>query len=148
MDPARGSDDLHHPTAAQSRWVQRLGGLGLPQLGYVLGVAAVATWGFATDSTVGILLAVLLTVPIGVLALIGYYLVYGLVAQVPGANPRSGSGSAWCSPGGVCQESSTGNPAAWFTYSMDAVGVLALFGAAVMNVLLLRAVLARRRERG
>lgn len=146
MDTPRGSNDGDNTTAGQGNWAQWLRP-GLPELAYVLGVTAVATWGFATESTAGILLAVLLALPMGVPALVGYYLVYGLLAQVPGANPDSSSGSSRCSPGGACHESAIGDPAAWFTYSMEAVGVLALLAAAVLNVAVLRAILARRRDR-
>ena len=63
---------------------------------YVLAVAATATIGFGTGSTAAILLAGALTLPTGVPAIIGFYLVYGLLALVPGANPDESSGWSSC----------------------------------------------------
>jgi len=111
----------------------------------VLCVAAVAAWGFYTDSTAPILLAVLLALPMGPPALVGYYIVYGLLSQVAGANPDIATSYGWCTSDGVCQSSTTGEPADWFMQAMDLIGVLAMAGAAVLNVVLLRILMARRR---
>ena len=113
---------------------------------YVLGVAATATVGFTIDSTATILIAAFLALPSSVLAVPGYYLAYGVLALVPGANPSSSTGSASCSPDGSCQEISTGEPAAWFPIATDTLGILALIAAAVLNVVLVRAVMARSRQ--
>jgi hypothetical protein len=113
---------------------------------YVLTVAAVAACGFATASTATILLAALLTLPTSIPAVMGYYLAYGLLAQVTGAHPSSSSGSGWCSPGGSCHTSSSGDPAAWFTLTTDLIGVLALTVAARVNVMLLRWLSGMRRS--
>lgn len=117
----------------------------VPESTYVLAVAVIATWGFTTESTVSILLAVLLALPTGAPALIGYYMAYGLLAQVPGANPSSSSGSAGCSADGVCHESSTGDAAVWLTHTTELLGILALTAAAVLNLVFLRILVARRR---
>jgi hypothetical protein len=114
---------------------------------YVLAVAGIAVWGFAAESTAAILAAVLLALPTGLPALVGYYLAYGLLAQVPGANPSSGSGSASCAAGALCQETTTGDLAPWFALTTDVIGVLALTAAAAVNLVLLRVVVSRRRAR-
>lgn len=107
---------------------------------YVAVVAAVATVGFTTESTVGILLAAALSLPVSVPAIVGYYVVYGLLAQVPGANPDSSSGSMSCTAAGECTSSSSGDLATWFVVVTDVVGILALTVAAVLNVVLARMV--------
>ena len=111
---------------------------------YVASVAALAAWGFSTGSTATILTSVALGLPTSILALPGYYLIYGLLALVPGANPTSAAGSGGCALGGDCVEAATGDPASWFSVTTDVVGVLALSAAALLNVVLLRARSRRR----
>jgi hypothetical protein len=94
---------------------------------YVVAVAVLATWGFASGSTVLILVAFALALPTGAPALVGYYLAYGLLAQVPGATPSSGE------------------QATWFAVTAAVLGALAPTVAALANVLLLRLLLRRRR---
>lgn len=106
--------------------------------GYVLGVAVLATVGFATESTAVILLAAVVALPASVVGVPVFYLVFGLLALVPGANPSSGTGSSSCTASGDCTYSSTGDPAAWFLLTTDVVGVLALTAAALLNVVALR----------
>lgn len=120
-----------------------------PTLGasiYVLVVAVTAAVGFITETTQTILVAALLALPASIVALPGYYLIYGILALVPGANPSNSSGSGSCAPDGSCHESATGDPAAWFSISADALGVLSLGGAAVLNVVVLRLLISRRRR--
>jgi len=119
----------------------------LAEAAYVLCVAAVAAWGFYTDSTATILLAVLLALPMGGPALVGYYMAYGLLSQVAGANPDVARSGSSCISDEPCYASTTGEPAEWFLHTMDVTGVLALAGAAVLNVVLLRMLAARRRNR-
>jgi len=111
---------------------------------YVLTVSVIATFGFATGSTAAILTSAALALPTSIVAVPGYYLAYGLLALLPGANPSSGSGSGGCSPGAGCHESTSGDLAPWFSVTTDLVGVLALTAAALLNVLLLRKVAHRR----
>jgi hypothetical protein len=113
----------------------------------VLCVAAVAAWGFYTDSTATILFAVLLALPAGGPALVGYYIVDGLLAGVSGANPDVARSSGRCTPSGGCTSITIGEPAEWFLHTMDLVGVLALTTAAVLNVVLLRKLNAMPRNR-
>jgi hypothetical protein len=108
---------------------------------YVATVAAVAAIGFTAGSTAAILLAGLLALPAGVPAIIGYYVVYGVLAQVPGANPDGSSGYEACTPGGECDGSSTGDLATWFVVTTGVVGVLALTVAALLDVALVRMLL-------
>ena len=113
---------------------------------YVLCVA-VAAWGFYTATTATILLAALLALPAGGPALVGYYMAYGLLAGVSGANPEVDSSGGRCTASGGCESFSTGEPAEWFLHTMDLVGVLALTTAAVLNVVLLRMLNAMLRKR-
>ena len=120
---------------------------GLVEAAYVLCVTAVAAWGFYSDSTAQILLAVLLALPMGAPALVGYYMAYGLLSQVGNANPDVARSGGRCTPYGGCESFTTGEPAEWFLNTMDVIGVLALATAAVLNVILLRILTARRRNR-
>ena len=116
---------------------------------YVVAVASTAAVGFTGKSPWPILLATLLAVPASIVTVPCYYLAYGLLALVPGANPSSSSGSETFAPDGSLLSSvSTGMPAAWFTITTCVLGILALAAAAFLNVLLLRAVAARRRGKG
>lgn len=114
---------------------------------YALTVAALATLGFTTESTPMILLAAFLALPSSGAAVPAYYVAYGLLAQVPGASPSSSTGSASCTPDGSCQTSTTGDAAAWFTFATDVLGILALTAAALLNVVVLRSLLAAHRAR-
>lgn len=114
---------------------------------YVLLVTTVAVVGFATGLTPVILLSALIALPASVVALPGYYVAYGLLALAPGANPDTSTGSGGCSPDGHCSSVSTGDPALWFTVAGHSAGVLAMCGAAVLNVVLLRHLVAVRRAR-
>jgi len=98
---------------------------------YVVAVAVIAALGFTEQSPWPILLAALLAVPSSIVAVPCYYLAYGFLALIPGANPSSSSGT----------------PAAWFTVTTFVLGILALTVAAFANVLLLRALAARRSAR-
>jgi len=111
---------------------------------YVVVVGGLATLGVVLDSTGAILLAGLITLPTSVAAVIGYYVVYGLLAQVPGANPDSASGSASCTPNGECHGSSTGDLATWFALTTDLVGILALVVSALVNVAVVGGILRGR----
>ena len=122
-------------------------GRALAETAYVLCVAVLAARGFYTASPEPILLAVLLSLPMGGPALVGYYMVYGLVSQVSRANPDVVRSGGRCTPNGGCESFTTGEPAEWFLQSMDLIGVLALAAAAVLNVVLLRMYDARRRKR-
>jgi len=112
---------------------------------YVLIVMVIAAVGFTTGFTPMILLAAFLALPSSVIAVPAYYVTYGLLALVPGANPSRGTGSASCTPSGECRESTTGDLAAWFTIATEVIGILALTAAGLLNVILLRSLIARRR---
>jgi hypothetical protein len=116
--------------------------------GYVLAVAAAATVGFVTGSPVPILLAAAATLPASLLSMPLFYLAYGLLALVPGANPSSSSGSGSGTADGVVTSHTTGDPAAWFTVTTHVAGVLLLAAGAVADVVLVRALAAGRRRRG
>ena len=112
---------------------------------YVVVVASLASFGFTTESTSAILLGGLLALPTSIPAVVGFYVVYGLLAQVPGANPDSSTGSASCGSSGACQGSVTGDAATWFVLATDITGILALTAAAIVNVALVRLVIRPRR---
>ena len=112
---------------------------------YVLVVAVLGIAGFTAASAPIILLAAFLSLPSSVLAVPGYYLAYGLLALVPGANPSSNTGSGSCTPNGDCTTSTTGDLATWFAVTTEVIGVLALIAAALANVAILRLLKARRR---
>ena len=114
---------------------------------YALAVAVIATIGFTTGSTFLIVLSALLSLPSCVLAVPGYYVAYGLLALVPGANPSSSSQSGSCTPSGDCLSKTTGDLAVWFNVTSEIIGVLALTAAALLNVAVLRNLTARRRAR-
>lgn len=112
---------------------------------YVAVVASAATVGFAEQSPWPILFAAMLAVPASIAAVPCYYISYGFLALIPGANPSSSSGSVTTAPDGRTLISvSTGMPAAWFTITTFVLGTLALTVAALVNVLLFRALAARR----
>lgn len=113
--------------------------------GYVLVVAALAAVGFMTHSAPPILLAALLSLPASVIALPGYYMGYGLLALATGANPSvSSSSKRTCTVDGVCSRSTIGEQATWFVVTTEVIGVLALTCAAILNLLALRVLTARR----
>ena len=149
----RCGESSHQPTSrAQDDCVHvpsRVLRLPLPvvALTYVLGVAAVTTLGFTTASTSLLLLAAAVTLPSSVVAAPAFYVVVGVLGLVPGANPSHSTGSGSCAPSGDCQVLTTGDPAFWFLFATETVGILALTAAAVLNVFLLRALIAARRTK-
>ena len=116
---------------------------------YLAAVAGLATAGFVSGSPAPIVLAAVLTLPASIVAVPCYYLVYGLLALVTGANPSSssGSGSGSSAPGGSTTTVTADDTETWFAVTTHLLGVLALVAAAALNVLLVRAVLSRRRGR-
>jgi hypothetical protein len=123
-----------------SKPVSRVAGL------YVGAVVALSAAGFVTGAPAPIMAAAVLTLPASLVMLPAYYLAYGLLALVPGANPSSGSGSGSASAGGrAITEVATGDPAVWFSVVTSVLGVVALGLAAVLDVVLLQRIAARRR---
>jgi hypothetical protein len=107
-----------------------------------------ATAGFASGSPAPIVLAAVLALPASIVAVPCYYLVYGLLALVTDANPSTSSGSgSGSSAGGGSTTVTADDTATWFAVTTHVLGVLALVVAAALNVLLVRAVLSRRRGR-
>jgi hypothetical protein len=112
-----------------------------------VGVAALVTAGVLLQSPGPFLLALLLTLPSSLVALPVYYLLYGLVAMIPGANPASSSGKGLSTPDGTTVTVVSGEPALWFTVAMAVLAVLVVAGAAWLNAIGLKAILSRRRSR-
>jgi hypothetical protein len=80
------------------------------------------------------------------IAVPAYYVAYGFLAQVPGANPSQSSGSRSCAANGVCQGSATGDAAKWFIHTTELVGILSLIAAAVVDVVALWFLIVRSRK--
>jgi hypothetical protein len=115
---------------------------------YIVIICALATWGFVVQSPWPIVLAALLALPASLIALPCYYLAYGLLALFPGASPSSASGFGTAAADGTTSSSSsTGSAAGWFTATTHALGIIALTAAAILNVLLVRAFIARRQRK-
>jgi len=116
---------------------------------YLAAVAGLATAGFVSGSPAPIVLAAVLALPASIVAVPCYYLVYGLLALATDANPSSssGSGSGSSGAGGGSTTVTADDTATWFAVTTHVLGVLALVLAAALNVLLVRAVLSRRRGR-
>ncbi|OIQ90723.1 hypothetical protein GALL_273870 [mine drainage metagenome] len=115
---------------------------------YVAAVALGATLGLVGHTAWPTLLAAAISLPASIVTLPGYYVVYGLLALIPGANPSSSSGNGSVDAGGhVISAVTTGDPATWFTITTPVLGVLLLTAGAFVNVLLVRALAARRRRR-
>ncbi len=113
---------------------------------YVAAVAVLAGVGFVGHSPWPILLAALVTAPASILALPAYYVVYGLLALVPGANPSVSSGSAGAGGDGSVPSVGAGPDAAlsWFTTTTHVLGTATLAAAAVLNVFLVRVYILER----
>lgn len=112
---------------------------------YVAVVAVCAAIGFIIQAPQPILLAAALTLPASIVALPTYYLAYGLLAQIPGANPSSSSGSgSSAGPGSPPVTVTTGDLAPWFAVSTQVLGILLLTVAAFVNIVILQSVLDRR----
>jgi len=115
---------------------------------YLAAVAGLATAGFVQGSPGPIVLAAVLALPASIVAVPCYYLVYGLLALVTGANSSSSSGSgSSSSAGGSSTTVTTDDMATWFAVTTHVLGVLALTVAAAVNVLLVRAVVSLRQGR-
>jgi hypothetical protein len=115
---------------------------------YLAAVAGLATAGFVQGSPGPIVLAAVLALPSSIVAVPCYYLVYGLLALVTGANPSSSSGSgSSAAPGDASATVTTDDMATWFAVTTHVLGVLALAVAAAINVLLVRTLLSRQRGR-
>lgn len=114
-------------------------------LAYLAVVAVLATVGFVLGEAWLVLTAVVLTLPASVATVPAYYLGYGLLALVPGANPDHSAGSGTVSPDGhVVSGVTSGDLATWFSVVSHALGIAALLVAALANVLLVRWLAARR----
>jgi hypothetical protein len=115
---------------------------------YLAAVAGLATAGFVQGSPGPIVLAAVLSLPASIVAVPSYYVVYGLLALVTGANPSSSSGSGSSAAAGDTSTTvTTDDTATWFAVTTHVLGVLALAVAAAVNVLLVRAVVSRRQGR-
>jgi hypothetical protein len=122
-----------------------VGALPLTSRLYVAAVTVMAAVGFVAETPVPILLAALLTLPASLVALPSYYLTYGLLAWITGANSETSSGyGGGSADGSVTWSVVMGGPPAWLTLTSGLLGVLALTAAAVTNAAVLQAIRERR----
>src|SRR5450759_1292732 len=83
---------------------------------YVAALALVAAVGFIEQSPWPIVVAAPLGLPASIVTLPCYYVVYGVLALLPGANPSSSTGSSSSDAyGNTLTTVTTGTPPAWFT---------------------------------
>ena len=115
---------------------------------YCVAVSGTAAVGFVGHWPWAIGVAALLALPASLVTVPAYYVVFGILALVPGANPSTSTGSGISTPGAGQLTASTGGAAAWFTTCTGIAGVLALVVAALLNVALVRAFASRRGQRG
>lgn len=113
---------------------------------YLLVVMLLAVFGFITGTTSVILLAVVLTLPASLAAVPLYYVLFGLLAQVPGASPASSAGGAMCRPHRGCQAVHSSGQAIWFSPTATVIGIVLLVAAAVFNVMVLPRLIATYRR--
>lgn len=93
---------------------------------YLLTTAVLATCGVLEQTPGPLLWAIGLSLPTSVLTTVGYYLAYGFLALVPGANPPSGE------------------LATWFAVTTGLLAVLQVVVAGAGNVVLLRLLIRGR----
>lgn len=116
---------------------------------YVVSTTVIAAVGVIEKSPWPVLVAAFLTLPASIAVVPCYYLIYGMLAQVPGANPSSSSGYGVQNADGTRIVSvTTGAQAPWFVVTTQAVEIIAFTFAAVLMVLLLRALRDRREDTG
>jgi hypothetical protein len=114
---------------------------------YVVVVLMVAAAGFGSGTPWLILLSIGLALPAGLAALVAYYLAYGLLALVPGANASTSSGSGGVSADGtVVSSTSSSDLATWFAVLTPVLAVLLVAVAAWVNVLGYRSFMKTRRR--
>jgi hypothetical protein len=83
---------------------------------------------------------------LSLVAIPGYYVAYGLLASMSGANSSGSSGYGGGSADGTVTWSVTELAPAWFTFSTGLLRVLFLAAAAIANVAVLGDVRARARS--
>ncbi len=119
----------------------------LSSVGYVLVVTVLAAVGFLGHNPVPIIAASALALPCSPALVAGYYLLYGLLAQIPGANPNTNSGSGTTLPDGSVVSTTVGEQATWFAVTTPILGILALTLAAYLNVVIVGSIRAGRASR-
>jgi hypothetical protein len=113
----------------------------------VITVAALVAAGMLLQSPGLFVVAAVMTIPSSIAAVPTYYVLYGITALIPGANPSSGSGKGVSTPGGGTVSVVTGEPALWFTVSMGVLAVVVMALAAYANALALKAIRERAGHR-
>lgn len=110
-------------------------GPGLPiAVGYAGSAGVLAAAGVITARSWPILLAILLTLPLGLAALVGSYLGYAVLKGVGGLFAAT--------------ESAAGDQAAWLSFLSGLLIVVLVLAAAVGNLMLLSQLVTSRRRNG
>lgn len=116
---------------------------------YVVAVSALAAIGVASDShRVLLVVATALTLPCGIGALMGLYLLTGLFNWVAAGftSTTVSYGSGGCNTAGHCWSSTGGTPVGARGILFDTCIVALYLGAAISNILLGRAIRRRRQH--
>lgn len=114
---------------------------------YVALIAALVAAGMLLQTPGPFIVAAVLTLPASIAAIPLYYVLYGVTALIPGANPSSSSGQGTSTPGGGSVSVVTGLPAPWFTIAMGVLAVIVMAAAAYANALAIKAIRARNTSR-
>ncbi len=127
------------------RWRLRSHSVWFLLAAYVLSVSAIATIGIVSGShRILLVVASALTLPCGLGALVGLYVLTGLFNWVAAGFTTTSTSSGGCNPAGHCW--SVGTPVGAHGVLFDSCIVLLYLAAAVANVLLVRAMLRRRQR--
>jgi len=139
------------PTPATSSSWRRVGRTWLAlEAGYVAGITALAIVGISTEHLRRLLLlATLVALPFGLVALVGLYVLTGLFNAIASGFSSSSVTiqTGGCDPSGHCWSHTSGTPvgARGFLFSTLVVGCY--LAAALGNVVLLRVAVRARRRR-
>ena len=129
-------------------WVDRQWRLRSPSewflpVAYVFSISAVAIAGVTSEShRVLLVVASVLTLPCGLAALVGLYMLTGMFNWVAAGFTTTSTSSGGCNPTGHCW--SVGTPVGARGVLFDSCIVLLFVVAAVANVLVVRAMFSRR----
>ncbi|NNN14783.1 MAG: hypothetical protein HKL82_02865 [Acidimicrobiaceae bacterium] len=125
------------------QWRLRSPSVWFSQFAYVFSVSAIATVGVTSGfHRILLVVASVLTLPCGLGALVGLYLLTGLFNWVAAGFTTASTSSGGCNPAGRCW--SVGTPVGAHGVLFDSCIVLLFVAAAVANVLVVRAMLLRR----
>jgi hypothetical protein len=112
---------------------------------YLVTVSLLAAIGIASDSNrIPLLVTSALTLPWGVIAVVGLYVLTGLFNWVAAGFTTTSYGSGGCDSSGHCW--SSGTPVGAHGILFDSCIVALYFGAAMLNIRLIRETLRRKQR--